>query len=233
MNAAFENYKDELLQTGLESTISKHTPLLLQNGDSVFVASFSARQPGDDLSQWRAYSGEYSGVSLGFSPQYLRAISRHFLDVSRGEEWYGIDLDPLVECKYYKNFEYFNIDQEILDRVRSIAAGGGPSKAVEFAHYAATLKHKAFDGEREWRIVLIWQGQTVPGICNFRCSKSMLVPYICIPLDWNGQPIEIDRVVVGPTPHKDEDESSIKMLLNRYHVKYREVVSSSVPYRNW
>jgi Protein of unknown function (DUF2971) len=234
MNAAFHIYNEELLQTGSDSTISKHTPLLLQNGDSVFVASFSAEKTGDDLSQWRAYSGDYSGVSLGLAPRYLSTIGRHFLDTHKGEEWYETAVDPLVECRYFQNVDALNIDQEILNAVKSIAdREGSSSKAAEFARYAATLKHRAFYQEREWRIALIWQGETVPKLLKFRRSKSMLIPYICIPLDWSGQAIEIDRIVVGPSPHQHEAEQSIKMLLNRYGVKNREIVQSSVPYRNW
>ena len=44
--------------------------------------------------------------------------------------------------------------------------------------------------------------------------------------------IEISCIVVGLTPHKDEAKKSVEALLNRYGVKYGEVVPSKIPYRN-
>jgi hypothetical protein len=233
MNAAFHVYNEELLQTGADSTIQKHTPLLLQDGDVVFVASFSAEKTGDDLSQWRAYSGGLSGVSLGFSPSYLRAIIKHFLEEHKGRHWYETELSPLVECEYHHNVDALGVDQKLIDSVKRIAANDIVSKGAEFAHYSATLKHDAFHGEKEWRIVLIWQGDGVPDCLEFRCAKSMLIPYIRIPLDWRSQPLEIDRVVIGPTPHQREAESAVRMLLKRHGVACETVAVSDAPYRNW
>src|ERR1035438_1214814 len=44
---------------------------------NVFVSSFS--ENGDSLSQWRAYSERSGGYSIGFRPEYLRAVGERFL----------------------------------------------------------------------------------------------------------------------------------------------------------
>jgi hypothetical protein len=106
-------------------------------------------------------------------------------------------------------------------------------KVLEFTRYAATLKHEKFHAEQEWRIVLVWGGQEVPNVVKFRRVKSLIVPYVPIPLKWEGQQIEIKRVTVGPTPHMSEAKQVIQMLLKRKDVKFEAVVESQIPYRNW
>jgi hypothetical protein len=52
------------------------------NAQDTFVASFS--EQGDLLSQWRAYSGETGGYSLGFPRSYLASVGMHFLESRKG-----------------------------------------------------------------------------------------------------------------------------------------------------
>jgi hypothetical protein len=205
------------------------------HAQSVFVASFSAEPSGDDLSQWRAYSGEHSGVCLGFSSKYLNMVGKRFVKENSSQGWIGDDEDSLVRCEYCQDPATDGADKAIQDRVRKVMAiEDSRKKVLTFARYAASLKHKKFRAEHEWRMVLVSGGQEVPDSVGFRRMRSFIVPYARIRLAWLDQPIEVDRVVVGPTPHRGEAKSSIEMLLKRYHVKYRkEVLSSEVPYRNW
>jgi hypothetical protein len=204
------------------------------HAQSVYVASFSAEPSGDDLSQWRAYSGEYSGVCLGFSQAYLTTVGRQFLRENGDQGWLLDDESPLVSCEYCRDPDTGDSGTAIQDRVRKIMAIEGPhEKVLTFARYAASLKHEKFCAERERRLVLVFGGQEVPVSVGFRRMRSFIVPYARISLKWKDQPIEIDRIVVGPTPHKDEAKLSIEMLLKQYHVKYQTVASSEVPYRNW
>jgi hypothetical protein len=206
------------------------------HAESVFVASFSAEPSGDDLSQWRAYSGEHSGVCLGFSSKYLNMVGKRFVRENSSQGWIGNDNDedPLVRCEYCQDPTTHGDDKTIQDRVRKVMAiEDSRKKVLTFARYAASLKHQKFRAEHEWRMVLVFGGQQVPDSVGFRRTRSFVAPYARIHLTWLDQPIVIDRVVIGPTPHRDEAKSSIEMLLKRYHLKYKEVVSSEVPYRNW
>lgn len=67
----------------------------IRNQDA-FVASFSEK--GDLLSQWRAYSGETGGYSIGFTRSYLKSVGVHFLE-NRKDGFYD-DPNPLVACRY-------------------------------------------------------------------------------------------------------------------------------------
>jgi hypothetical protein len=202
--------------------------------ESVYTVSFSAEASGDDLSQWRAYSGPSSGVSLGFSPQYLRSISKRFLCCDENIGWIAGDQDPLMKCEYYKDNVAADTSNAIYDELRrTMAIKDSHTKVQRFVRYAATLKHEKFRAEQEWRIALIWGGLVVPEAVKFRRARSLVVPYVPIPLRYKDQLIQIDRIVVGPTPHRDEARLSIEMLLKRYRVEFKKVVSSQVPYRNW
>lgn len=202
--------------------------------ESVYTASFSAEASGDDLSQWRAYSGEYSGVSLGFSPQYLTTIGRQFLNSNKNTGWIGVDENPLIRCEYYRDGAAFESNNAMHDQLQqTMSIEDSWKKVLTFARYAATLKHEKFHAEKEWRIVLVWGGPEVPNVVKYRRAKSLVVPYVPVPLRWEGQQIEMKRVVIGPTPHKREAKQSIEMLLKHYNVKYGEVAESRVPFRNW
>jgi hypothetical protein len=234
LKAVFALMNPELLESNEESVVDKYAPLIDQSAESIFTASFSKEPTGDDLSQWRAYGGEHSGVSLGFSPQYLRKIGRHFLKDKKDSGWIGTNEDPLIKCKYYKDRDYFEDDEEIKKKIAEIVAQKEKStKVLLFARYAATLKHEKFNAEKEWRILLVQSCGKASGAVKFRRVKSLVVPYVCIPLAWDGQQIEIDRIVVGPTPHKEQAKQSIEMLLKSCRVTFKEVVESKVPYRNW
>jgi hypothetical protein len=234
LKAVFGLMNPELCETQDESVVGKYAPFIRQPAESIFAASFSKEPTGDDLSQWRAYGGKHSGVSLGFSPQYLRKIVRHFLKGKNNSGWVRTNEGPLIKCMYYKDRNDFEHDVEIENKIAEIAAQKEEStKAHLFAQYAATLKNEKFTAEKEWRIILLLACGNAFDAVKFRRVKSLVVPYVCIPLAWDGQAIEIDRIIVGPTPHKEQARLSIEMLLKRYKVKFGEIAESRVPYRNW
>jgi hypothetical protein len=198
----------------------------------IYTASFSAVKTGDDLSQWRAYGGQHTGVSLGFRPQYLRDVCRHFLKGNQG--WIGADKDSLIECAYYKQKQFPEVDPEILANIkRNLATGDRSEQIISLALYGASLKHEGFRAESEWRIALVRENGFPFTDLKFRQLKSLIAPYVPIPLKLDGCPIQILRVVVGPAPHMDEAVDAVKFLLAKNNVPVSEVVPSKIPYRNW
>jgi hypothetical protein len=67
--------------------------------ENVYVTSFSGS--GNLLSQWRAYSGDSGGYSIGFSRRYLKAIGMHFLKNKSGR--YYSPESPLIRCQYFND----------------------------------------------------------------------------------------------------------------------------------
>lgn len=217
------------------NAIEKYSPLVALSGRRVYVASFSATENGDDLSQWRAYGGPHSGFSLGFSPNYLKLICEHLVNLEGSALWAGKEIKPLIQCSYYTKDD----DNDLAEIRRNIGYFAEYLKIdplpteFKFAQYSAGLKDKSFRAEEEWRITLIRKNDTTSDLIRFRRSGSLIVPYVRIPLRWDGQHIEINRMVVGPTPHKEKAKEAAEMLLRSCGVTFKEIVESKVPYRNW
>ncbi len=101
---------------------------------------------------------------------------------------------------------------------------------------AAHMKHPKFADEREWRIVSVLP--STDGI-GFRESKSLLKPYVAIPLDPGDNVINDLGVVVGPSPHPLLAMRAAALLLatSQGGVGPRKILErvtwSSIPYRDW
>jgi hypothetical protein len=216
---------------------------------NVFVSSFS--ENGDSLSQWRAYSERSGGYSIGFRPEYLRAVGERFLG-SRPDR-FSQGSDTLVRCIYYDEEEERSLRDEIKTLVSAYIEEAATAKlpvgegifgfntpaALAIKHFlklgkrAAITKDNSFREEAEWRLAFLLQhGSTVTDI-KFRLGSSMPVPYLKVPLLLKDQVIGIWQVIVGPCPHPSEAAKSVEMLLESEGFRGVEVVSSQIPYRNW
>lgn len=217
---------------------------------NVFVSSFS--ENGDSLSQWRAYSERSGGYSIGFRPEYLRAVGERFL--SSRLDRFSQGSDSLVRCIYYDEEEERSLKDEIKKLVSAyveeaataakLPVGEGirgfrTPPALAIKHFlklgkrSAITKDNGFREEAEWRLAfLLQQGSTVTEI-EFKPGSSMPVPYLKVPLCLEDQAIGIWKVMVGPCPHPSEAAKSVQMLLASEGFRAVEVVSSQIPYRNW
>jgi hypothetical protein len=98
--------------------------------------------------------------------------------------------------------------------------------------YAPILKHRSFAEEKEWRIV------SRPLPCSherfgYRPGASMLIPYFRIPLSSEQRLIEVEEVLVGPTPYPEQSVRSVEGLLLRHGLREVKVQVSNAPYRSW
>lgn len=229
--------------------------------DRPFVASFS--QEDDSLPQWRSYCAQGNGVALGFRVDCLKRaflqedgppmvlasfkprLSFRKIDYLDASEIQSLDNEINAAIgESFRNAEedrdrppnpYFNISTPPSVYFKTIIEG-----------VASFKKHPSFINEREYRILvdsIFWQINRL----EFRTTRSMLVPFVSvkIPLRDSRHPDKplvrppgegrwdfIDRVVLGPTANKklSLDAVSAFFIKNRMHV---EVVSSTIPYRDW
>ena len=102
------------------------------------------------------------------------------------------------------------------------------------AIYAPFIKHESFLDEEEWRIVATDYELKNKRLKNFREGRGFIVPYLEIPLveqvENNLPQIEIDEIIVGPTPHMSLAVNACQMFRNEYLTK---ITPSEIPYRNW
>ena len=216
----------------------------------VFVTSFSKK--GDSLSQWRAYSGRSGGYSIGFRPEYLKAVGENFTD-GRSERPYS-DLRPLSKCDYVDEEVERSLKNEIKELVaafikestpiqkslgisapeRSIALTKLAFKSfIGLGRRSAFLKDDGFAEESEWRLAFHLSPNPTPPDLKFRSGSSMLVPYLEVPLEVPDQLIGIEEVIVGPCPHRSEAKQAVEILLTTIGLPDVKARCSKVPYRNW
>jgi hypothetical protein len=108
---------------------------------------------------------------------------------------------------------------------------------------APTIKHPAFQAEQEWRVISRPLGSSRTQLA-YRPGKSMVTPYYKIAVGKTSKPEtlrSIRRIVLGPTPHPEISELSIRSLLSRERLQSffgtdgeaTPVDQSVIPYRAW
>ncbi len=198
----------EYLAKGVETVLNKG--MLREDAVRIMVASFS--EHGDQLSQWRGYAANSSGVSIGldlrarrppvgtgtmvvFAPcvyrdeskrALLKAVFAHYLQ--RLQRWWDSVMDEAWKRQ---------LSEIALEQVRGGAIVENRARELEevlrvaFAELqfdlmriAPLLKHESFSEENEWRLVLPSETIKMPtrNPIQFRPIRDGLVPYIAHPL---------------------------------------------------
>ncbi len=248
---------------------------LLSFTDDEAISKDERLQPGDRLSQWRAYGNGSGGFSLGLENKRILANLKKFQPKGTGGNIRGYrcsysaaEKEKIVKdiaeynIRYFRRFRAEQKAAFIEDNQRKSTEKEGKSIdkraaiqtiAASFAHYflaASSFKDEAFSEEREWRIVffarreLLLQKHRMSSdkpIIRFRAGKLGVTPYVEFPLELTTPESPLQRIVVGPTPHKKEAVNGVKLLLESKGIKVRtedskegvEVVPSKIPYRDW
>lgn len=181
---------------------------------------FCLSEEPDLLSQWRGYADDASGVSIGFSSEYLDWLGRKV----KNDDAPGFKLERVeyeadaqedhVRPTYEKVREFIDDGAYKFPGVRGLLDTRTDEevkceeKQIREAFYRLSmtilllfpklflLKSHAFREEREWRLIsfLVRGGKDA---CSFRSVRDRLIPYREIDL------LEIDRnpleeIVLGP-----------------------------------
>lgn len=230
--------KDERIKLRLNRFISN-----LKGIRNLNLCVCSLSEEGDLLSQWRGYSKQQGGYSIGFDSDALTLLLQ-----SQGFR--------LGKCVYEKDAQK-HLVQDVINRslVRYQDMDEPepdvliyPSDSTRFfinelSLIAPLIKDISFSEEKEWRILS--EGGITFDNLRFRAGISMLIPYYGISLRpdfWN----LIRQVIVGHTPNPELAHSSTSAFLIG---KFREVSkdmppfsiqpdvapvkNSSIPYRSW
>jgi hypothetical protein len=246
--------KGEILDNAIESKI-KQALEIIRNCD-IYVASFSAANCGDSLSLWRAYSTGGVGISLGFSLPRLRSAIEMLIPanvISQGGRWLSkvsyLDTKTQPSSWPVDSVVFKMAFKIMIDSLTNPVADSNTIKlaAWGFARFFPTIKDSGFKDEEEYRILEVRSQNNEPtkiSEVKYRRGSFSIIPYLPIQLPLRSdekQSIELSRVVVGPSSHREEAVRAVKMLLrdNGLHIKSEdypdgvEVVPSQIPYRNW
>ena len=197
----------------------------------VFVTCFSAR--GDDLSQWRAYSGGENGYAIGFDGPQLRnmfsTLETHLHPVS-----YNLAFNQNLAKEIARATVRFYMDGIAKKRERTreqwldtfIRAWRG---TVEI--FGPLVKDPSFESEQEWRIVHNFQADQYARMI-FRQKATLLARHIKMKMT-NGEPplMPLTGVLVGPSRHKDVSLVGVGDLLKKHGYDNNTARKSDVPFQ--
>src|ERR1039458_6887781 len=211
-----------------------------------FVASFCEDK--DLLGQWRGY-GSGAGYSVGFFSFALRAVAARSENNDRG-------VCTLRKVKYDLDQQKLMIRTRIValnEILEPVAEGLEPTYDEEFRRLVllwnqiaasfhptlALMKHAAFEGEKEWRLVrTLWKPPvpTADWPVQFRVIGSRLVPYLSVAWDLPNTPPSpelrgLREVWCGPSENPELTEKVVRDLLIAEHCWSVRVFRSQVPLR--
>lgn len=198
-----------------------------------FVTSLT--ENGNLLSQWRGYTPNGNGFSLGFSVDKLKTVLG-----KRGEF-------SLVKCVYEQSeqeklvndgidlaIQEWKKRNEPTHRVGPIKIGvyAPLSLGALCSYLAPVFKSPTFSEEEEWRLVLT---QTDSSTLEFRAGQSMITPYIEVKLLPQSKKLKLmplSEVIIGPTPHPELARDAVTTLLESQGLE-AQVKLSDIPFRSW
>jgi hypothetical protein len=214
------------------------------------AAGFCMSEESDMLSQWRAYSDNASGVSIGFNSLYFDALSK--TKHSRGDDFnavlskveYNIEKQKeLMEEPLRHIFE--RTGKAAFEPLTLLTMTPEAEEQRKEAHRSLSLavfllfpflhrfKNPAFQEEREWRLIsFVTPKDSTGGMdmhrMDFRPLTDRIVPYRALVLE-ELESSPISEVVLGPrniTP-----EHVIESALMRHGWANVAVRRSSASYR--
>jgi hypothetical protein len=213
-------------------------------GVNTCVCCFSAKR--DALSQWRGYGGGDAGFSVGFTREWFTRV-KETLDLSLIRCIYDPEcqqrliqdaIDEFLATNADKEPDYWDRNRGYRnpDRPRTFVAlrHAGEDFATRLSLIAPQIKDKAFENEKEWRLV----AATVSAHeLHHRPGRSMLIPYYKIPIGDDDKFDSIREIVVGPTPHPKLSVASVRSLAIAAGLdnpdNIPEIEPTSIPFRNW
>lgn len=193
------------------------------SGPAAFAACLS--ENGDDLSQWRAYCRPYGGVAIGLDWEHVLSDNRNAV---------------LMKCVYDRE-QHRQIAERVLAVWPTLFYSGPrtPSEhrtaldnlGIVLVQVSSYLKHEAFAGESEWRVLQPPFGLGITGGAEppkLRATPTGLVPYVPLRLPVSA----LREVVVGPSPEPDQTLNA-QALASDFGDPRVQVRCSAVPHKAW
>ena len=179
----------------------------------VYIASFC--EDGDLLSQWRGYTGEHSGYSIGFDKRMLLEMAQS-LPHTRFEKckYLTDDIISDMEDVVTQSFEEDVINRLGDGEIKSWgdlephlsnfmdAMETGPLKPRYF------MKPSGFEEEKEHRIV-----QSASSDLKFRSKSTSLIPYKKLDISKIVKEGGIKKIIIGPSVDFDRSIAGVSESL--------------------
>lgn len=191
----------------------------------IFIACFC--ESGNLLSQWRAYSNQGGGYSLGFN---LSNSSRIWYD--KGSLQDGIKpllrkviYDPELQKELVLNYLILikegyeqgirGIIDDRMDRNHHAAVMGSQASNM-LLDFVMSFKNPAFSEEKEWRLIHVTLDNDQPEKLQFREGKNGLIPYKQSYLynsEEESHQFPLSSICLGPSIEPESQKKAIRLYL--------------------
>lgn len=197
--------------------------ILRYKRDDIFVCSFSEEK--DLLSQWRAYSDNARGFSIGFKSSSIQILAKY-------------QKFCLLPCIYDPDTQKKVISDRLVKYnliMKNNPSGFDIGELVkDFYTIFPIIKHPKFSEEKEWR--LISEAIVEKRTWKFRVGKYSIIPYVEFGLkhDQYGSHV-IHEIMIGPGLDYDLNERALSNILDTSYdisIPSRKILKSEVPYRS-
>ena len=185
-----------------------------------FILSFSEQQ--NDLSMWRAYGKDGTGVSIGFD---FDELNKYANKSSIGK------LIGFVKCAYDKEATFeamIEIWGEIYDNFLiydnrpALKLSNSLLPWIIIIKLCFMAKQNFYKTEKEWRLCTSNSKDY-----EIKVRNNILVPFIkhLFPKEI------IKQIVIGPCLDKTQSKKGLEMFLNKYEYKIDSIIESDISYR--
>lgn len=238
----------EFLLRGLSKTLSA-----LKSGRPFFYEYFFVSFSGleDSLSQWRAYSSDGQGYSIGFQSAYLKNTwNMNQMTVPDTTDLLHVLYEEEVQRNQIRDIIAFDI-KYFDDDINELSEKSQLSKIGHKTNYFAScilrsslyFKHSGFREEEECRLIYCKEIKTdsTAQDClpvNTRTTNSEIIPFVEFPLCPKDETLQLESVMVGPRNKASMIQKKpgfalehlLKNVQNRDKQK-PEILFSPTPYR--
>lgn len=176
-------------------------------GGEPYLLSFSAHQ--DDLSMWRAYGKDGTGVSIGFDSKMLEQYCEE-----REKERCNI---LLTKCKYdydkiitqlIKEWDKEYEDLNITEPARGLGFNNANWFFIDKFFFEA--KDKSYIQEQEFRLC---QNEDREDRIEFIVKGNLIVPFI----EHKFKKSIIKKIIIGPSSNSEQVEQALKLFLRKFN----------------
>ena len=180
----------------------------LNNENFVFISCFS--EESDLLSQWRGYSDDGKGFSIGFNKSILEQLG---------------SLEKIQYCSLS------SVPQTITDEINIDLSGEIGLARLSFEYnqliekYAPIVKNHKFSEESEWRIIEKIPKKSDLSNIEWRNSSDKVVPYI----EKHFEKELISEIIIGPKNHTTIE--NMELFLKSVGFENVSVIKSEISYR--
>lgn len=219
LKSAILDLREGRIRDAMLSALEDSHPL------EVYVACFSAVD--DDLSQWRGYGDNGSGVCLGFDLETvisgLDGVGFWVIYGRQGDDYFQQDVAEGIVGYLYGTFSthYYLRDasEAVFDEFRLQLTEIWPTLCLAF-------KHSAFAAEQEFRVVY---SQAIGRHISPSFRAPVMTPFVKLEMR-DSRPIPLTSVRLGPGVSTEANLRSVRLALDRCSLPSINVEPSGIPY---